>query len=308
MQSQTITDQLITIRDYIRYAASLMLKAEVFFGHGTDNAWDEAVQLVLLALNLPANADDRVLDARLTIDERERIFNMIDQRITTRKPLPYITQTAYFGGIPFKVTEAVLIPRSPVAEVIDQGFEPWIQENRITKVLDLCTGSGCIGILMALKYGEASVDLADISSDALAIAKQNVQSYQLQDRVQCIETDLFSNLVDKKYDIIISNPPYVSEASLNNLPKEYAHEPKLALVAGEAGLDVVIKILSQAYHYLSRDGFLIVEVGEARQALCEHFPKVPFTWLDFEQGGEGVFVLEYNDLKRLAHELEKQTA
>ena len=295
-----ISSHLRTIRDLIRWGASRMNEAGLHFGHGTDNAIDEAAALVLHTLHLPPDLHTEYLQARLTPSEKQAALRLLERRIAERKPAAYLTQRAWFMGLPFYVDERVLVPRSPLAELIERHFAPWLSDSRpIGDILDLGTGSGCIGIACAYAFPDARVDLADISADALDVARRNVAEHGLEDQVEVIQSDLFSALKGRHYDLIISNPPYVGLEELDNLPAEYHHEPRLGLAAGAEGLDVVMEILRQATDYLKRDGLLIVEVGASQYALCETFPDVPFTWLEFERGGQGVFLLNAAQLRRL---------
>lgn len=295
-QEQLVTD-LTTIRDFIRYSMSRFYACELFYGHGTDNAWDEAVQLVLGAVNLPWDTDPQVLDAKLTRDEKLRVLDFLQQRAEQRRPLPYIIGEAWYAGLPFTVDERVLIPRSPVQQLIAEAFSPWLPEKPVDRILDLCTGSGCIGIVCAYTFEEAEVDLADISADALEVADKNIQRHEMQDRVTAIESDLFSQLKGKRYDIIVSNPPYVDQADLSSMPAEYQHEPDLALGSGDDGLDITRRILAEAADYLTEDGLLVVEVGNSEVHLQQAFPQVPFTWIELAEGGNGVFLLTAADLQ-----------
>jgi ribosomal protein L3 glutamine methyltransferase len=281
-------DDLHTIRDYIRFATSRF--------HGTDNAWDEAVALILYCLHLPHDINPKVVEARLTQEERKKILDLIDLRIDKKIPAPYLTHEAWFSGLAYYVDERVLIPRSPIAELIENQFQPWINPDRVHSILDLCTGSACIAITCAKNFPGAEVDASDISSDALAVAKINVLRHGVEDQVNLIESDLFSQLPKKKYDIIVSNPPYVSTEEMLALPQEFLHEPKLGLESGKQGLDAAIQILRQAKNHLHEDGILIVEVGNSEHALADAFPNIPFTWLEFERGGGGVFVLTAQQL------------
>lgn len=288
--------ELFTIRDWLRFAVSRFEEAEVFFGHGTDNPWDEAVQLVLRSLHLPLENNTIFLDARLTSQERRLLGERIERRVVQRVPTAYLVREAWFMGLPFTVDERVLIPRSPMAELLEAGLEPWLGGQSAARILDLCTGSGCIGIAAAYVFAEAEVELADISADALAVARTNIQRHALDGRVKTVESDLFAAL-DGRYDIILSNPPYVDAADLAAMPAEFRHEPVLGLEAGDDGLDLAHRILAEAPNFLSENGLLIVEVGNSWPALEAAYPELPFTWVEFEQGGGGVFVLSARDLK-----------
>ena len=297
MNTETVQHTLHTIRDYIRWGASRMNEAGIYFGHGTDNAIDEAAALVLHALHLPPDLHENYLQASLTNSEKAAVLALLQRRIQERKPAAYLTHKAWFMGLPFYVDERVLVPRSPLAELIHSRFQPWLNEpDAVERVLDLCTGSGCIGIACAYAFPEADVTLSDISADALAVAQRNIDEHNLAERVQTVESDLFAALGAERYDIIISNPPYVSEDEMQDLATEYHHEPRLGLAAGEQGLDCVIRILQQALDHLNPQGLLIVEVGNSQYALSEVFPELPFTWLAFEHGGDGVFLLSAEQL------------
>lgn len=295
---QTAATELYTIRDYIRWAATLFASHPLFYGHGTDNAWDEAISLVLPSLQIPYEQLETVLDARLTLEEKQRLLQLIQQRCEQRIPVPYLTHQANFAGLTFYIDERALIPRSPIAELIEQKFSPWIAEEQIHRVLDLCTGSGCIAIAAAwhLDNPDILVDAVDISSDALAVAEKNVTQFQLEAQVELIQSDLFTQLHGRRYDVIVSNPPYVDAAEMAALPAEYNAEPPLALAAGDDGLAIVHQILAQAPNYLTDHGILIVEVGASAEALIAAYPDLPFIWLDFERGGEGIFLLHKADL------------
>lgn len=291
--------ELYTLRDMLRWIVSQFYAANLFFGHGTDNAWDEAVAIVLYALHLPPDITSQILDARLTTNERRKIVRLVLRRIKERIPSAYITHEAWFAGLPFFVDERVLIPRSPIAELIEQHFSPWIADEQISRILDLGTGSGCIAIACALTFPEVKVDAADVSPAALEVAKLNVDKHNVGEQIRLVQSDLFAELQHEKYDIIISNPPYVSTQEVAELPEEYHHEPILGLVAGKEGLDFAIKILNEAAKHLTDNGILIVEVGNSEHSLVEKYPQIPFTWLEFQRGGGGVFLLTKKQLASL---------
>ena len=296
-QNEAALKQLKTIRDFIRLGASRMNKADLFFGHGTDNSWDEAVQIVLYAAGMPWNADPEVLSARLLESEKQEVLRLFDARIEQRIPVPYLIGEAYFCGMPFFVDQRVLIPRSPVAGLIEEGFQPWLGDVAVERVLDLCTGSGCIGIACAQYFEMAEVDLVDLSVDALEVCQKNINRYELQERVRAIQSDLFAE-VNQRYQLIVSNPPYVNRDDLTSMPKEYHHEPALALGSGVDGLEITRQILRQASEYLTEDGILVVEVGNSEVALQQQYPEVPFIWLDLPNGGNGVFLLSADTLQQ----------
>lgn len=289
-QKHDVCSDLISIRDYIRWGASQFNAAGLFFGHGTDNAWDEALQLVLHGLHLSLPLNSEVLDARLTLSERKDVITLLRRRMDDRVPAAYLTGTAWFAGLPFKVDERVLVPRSPIAELIEDQFAPWLLRQP-EYILDLCTGSGCIGIACAYVFPEAAVDLSDISVDALAVAQRNIDIHEVGHRVRAIESDLFSELAELRYDLIVSNPPYVDAEDLAEMPAEYRAEPALGLASGVDGLDFTRRLLREALNHLTEEGVLIVEVGNSCVALEEAFPELPFTWLEFRRGGHGVFLL-----------------
>jgi len=293
-----INDELFTIRDFIRWGVSEFNAAKLYFGHGTDNAWDEAEQLVLHAINLTPPLSDEWLSSRLTSGERERVLNNLQRRIDERIPAAYITGQAWFAGLPFTVDDRVLVPRSPIGELIQKRFDPWLV-NEPAQILDLCTGSGCIGIACAYAFPNSEVQLSDISFDALAVAEENIQQHNLEDRVFAMQSDLFANLVGQKFDLIVSNPPYVDADDLASMPPEYHAEPAIGLGSGYDGLDFTRRLLNEACDYLTEDGVLIVEVGNSWLALEEAYPNTPFTWIEFERGGHGVFMLRKADLLNL---------
>jgi len=282
--------RLRTLRDYIRWAVSRFQAEQLFFGHGTDNAWDEARQLVLGALHLPWEMADSYLDCRLEDDERVHLQDLLQRRIEQRVPTAYLLGQAWFCGLPFIVDERVLIPRSPIGELIDRRFEPWLAQAP-ARVLDLCTGSGCIGIACAYEFLEAEVVLADLSFEALEVANRNIEHHGLEDRVYTVQSDGFDGLPKQRFDLILSNPPYVDAEDIADMPNEFHHEPALALACGEDGLDLVRRILAQAADHLTETGTLIVEVGNSQVHVEALYPEVEFTWLEFARGGHGVFLL-----------------
>lgn len=288
-------DDLHTVRDYLRYVSSRFAASPLFFGHGTDNVWDEAVQLVMRSLHLPLENNKLFLDARLTQEERALILDRTEKRINQRIPLAYLLGEAWFMGMPFHVDERVLVPRSPIGELLQSELQPWLGDKAVYRVLDLCTGSGCIGIAAATVFEEAEVDLSDISAEALAVAESNIAYHEVGDRVRAVQSDVFENL-QGRYDVILSNPPYVDAEDMASMPEEFGHEPELGLAAGDDGLDIAHRILDKAADYLTPGGLLIVEVGNSWVALDEAYPDLPFTWLEFQQGGDGVFLLMAEDL------------
>lgn len=282
--------QLQTARDWVRWGMSRFAQAQLYFGHGTDNPLDEALSLTLHALHLSHDLPESYLDTRLTHDERLAVLELLRRRFEERIPAAYLTHEAWFAGLPFYVDERVLVPRSPIAELIEGSFEPWLVPP-VRRVLDLCTGSGCIAIACAYAFPEARVDATDVSDAALAVAQRNVEQHGLAERVALVQSDLFAGLAGRRYELIVSNPPYVAAEELTALPAEYGHEPQLGFAAGDQGLDLVVPMLAAAADHLEPDGILVIEVGSAQPALTARFPEVPFLWLEFERGGEGVFLL-----------------
>lgn len=288
---------LETLRDWLRFAVSRFNQAKLFFGHGSDDPYDEAAYLILHTLHLPPDQLEPFLDARLTENERAEVLNIIQRRVEQRVPAAYLTHEAFLGDFKFYVDERVIVPRSFIAELLREQLKPWIAEpEEIGSVLDMCTGSGCLAILAAYAFPNARVDAVDLSPDALAVAERNVGDYALQDQIELIESDLFTSLDGRTYDLIISNPPYVNAESVAELPREYLHEPKLSLGSGEDGLDATRVILAHAAEHLTDNGILIVEIGHNREALEAAYPNLPFTWLEVSAGDEHVFMLHRNDL------------
>jgi ribosomal protein L3 glutamine methyltransferase len=293
----TPTHDLETVRDWVRYAVSRFTAGGLFFGHGMASAYDEAVYLVMHTLHLPLDRLDSFLEARLTQAERAELFGIVERRVNERTPAAYLTREAWLGEFRFYVDERVIIPRSYIAELLPGALEPWLLDPAsVQSALDLCTGSGCLAILLAHYFPNADVDAADISSDALAVAQRNVAEHGLQDRINLIRSDLLSNLTEKTYDLIISNPPYVTTMAMAELPAEYRHEPAIALAGGDDGLDAVRTILARAAPFLAPDGLLLVEVGDNRAATEAAFPRLPFTWLTTTANNESVFLLKRDDL------------
>jgi ribosomal protein L3 glutamine methyltransferase len=280
-----------TVRDLIRWAEERLGTAGVFFGHGTERALDEAAWLVGSGLGIAPGELDRHLRDRPNLAERAKIRALVEARVRTRKPAAYLLKEAWFAGLKFYVDERVLIPRSLTGEFILERFRPWVTPRRVRRALDLCTGSGCIAIALARAFPAARVDASDISLDALAVARINVERHGLTERVRLVHSNLFDALADERYDLIVSNPPYVGARELRRLPREYRHEPATALLAGEGGLAAVARILAQARAHLSAHGILVVEVGNSAALLRKRFPHVPFTWLTTASGDDSVFLL-----------------
>lgn len=287
--------QLTRLGDLLSLVENKFESSDLYYGHGTDNPWDDAVSIACYVLDIPPDSDASALELPVAEPQKNAILALAHERIQKRLPVPYLTHQAWFAGLKFYVDQRVIIPRSPFAELIDKDFNPWIGDKPVRRILDLCTGSGCIAIQAALMNPLAQVDAVDISQDALEVAKKNIQLHNCQEKVRLIHSDLFAGCEGQRYDIIISNPPYVPTLEMQNLPKEYHWEPSLALEAGNDGLDIVKRILKEAPNYLTENGLLLVEVGNAAEALQNQFPQVPFIWLEFENGGEGVFLLFAED-------------
>lgn len=293
---EQVLGEMHTVRDCLRWSVSTFLRAGLHFGHGTDNAWDEARWLVLGALGLPFDSPEWVLEARIATPERERLAHLLKRRVVERVPVAYLLGEAHFAGLRFEVDENVLVPRSPIAELIASGFEPWLGGMEPARILDLCCGSGCIGIAAGLQFTDAAVDLADISPAALAVARRNVALHGLEEQVRVVESDLFAGLGGECYDLVLCNPPYVDAAEMAALPAEFRHEPRLGLAAGEDGLDLVRRILREARAHLMEEGMLVLEVGASAPALEAAYPRLPVIWPDFERGGLGIALIRAADL------------
>ena len=287
---------LDSVTDFIRWGGTLFQKTDLFFGHGTDNAFDEAKTLVFFALNLSWQSPEYLFSSRLTNYEKEAVTELFRRRIESRKPAAYLTGEAWFAGLKFIVNESTLVPRSPIAELIAQDYRPWVEPEEVTHILDMCTGSGCIGIASLQACPNAIVDLVDLSEDALKVAQQNIEKFQLQDVATAIKSDLFSNLANKKYDLIVSNPPYVDKIEMDALPEEFKQEPRMGLEAGKDGLDLVRIMLAEAAEYLNENGTLIIEVGVSQYFMEQVYPELPLFWFEFENGGEGVFAIQKSEL------------
>lgn len=297
MQFNQIHEELFTIRDWIRFTVSRFEEAGLFFGHGTDNAYDEAVWLVMRALHLPMDTLENFLDASLTLVERKHLAHLIERRITERVPTAYLLREAWLRGFKFYVDERVIVPRSFIAELLDDGLLPWIDyPEMVESAADICTGSGCLGILLANAFPDAQIDVVDISPDALAVCNINIANYGLQYRINAVQSDMFSALQGRTYDLIISNPPYVDAPSMAELPVEYRNEPQIALGSGADGLDHTHTLLTQAASYLNQGGILVVEIGHNRDVLMDAYPDVPFTWLEVAAGDQFVFLVTREQL------------
>jgi ribosomal protein L3 glutamine methyltransferase len=291
------TSELHSLRDWLRYAVSTFTEANLTFGHGSANAYDEAAYLVLHTLHLPLDTLEPFMDAKLTAQEKITLLDILQRRVEQRVPAAYLTHEAWLGEFKFYVDERVIVPRSFIAELLHERLFPWVADaDNTTSVLDLCTGSGCLAILAAHAFPNAQVDAVDLSPEALEVAQRNVIDYQAHNQVNLIQSDLFEQLSGKQYDIIISNPPYVDAESVAALPTEYLHEPALALGSGKDGLDATREILKHAAEHLTPHGILIVEIGHNRDVLEAAYPNLPFTWLDVSAGDQFVFLLHRNDL------------
>lgn len=307
MHHPRLSEELHTIRDWLRFTVSQFEESDIFFGHGTDNSYDEAVWLVMSALHLPHDTLHNFMDAVITEQERKHLAHLIEQRVTNRTPTAYLVREAWLRGFKFYVDERVIVPRSFIAELLDfneegeHGLQPWIEHPElINSAADICTGSGCLGILLANAFPDATIDVVDISTDAIAVCNINIANYDLQDQITAIQSDMFTALSGKKYDLIISNPPYVDAPSMAKLPTEYRNEPQIALGSGDAGLDHTHTILREAAKHLNDEGILVVEIGHNRDALEAAYPEVAFTWLEVAAGNQYVFLLTKEQLTQLA--------
>ncbi len=298
LAQQEAIAELHTVMDWIRWGTSRFHEANLAHGHGIDSAWDEAVALVMHAIHFPPEVPATLGNARLTTRERQEVVALLQRRIKERRPAAYLIGEAWFAGQPFLVDERVLIPRSPIAEWIEKGFSPWLADREVRGILDIGTGSGCIAIACAQAFPTASVDAVDLSEDALAVAALNVARYGLEEQVSLYRSDVYTALEGSRYDLIVTNPPYVPTAEVAELPAEYHHEPVLGLAAGVDGLAVALRILQGAARHLTNDGILVMEVGDSDQTLADRLPQVPFLWLDFQRGGGGVLLLTADQLIR----------
>lgn len=297
----SVTNQLHTIADYCRYGATLFNQAELFYGHGSDNAFSDAYTLVMYALSLPVEVNSSLMNCRLIESEKEEILALFNRRVEEQIPVAYITNIAYFAQLPFYVDERVLIPRSPIGELIESHFSPYITDEKAPKrILDLCTGSGCIAIACASYFADAEVDAVDLSVDALNVAQINIENHGVSEQVIPIQSDVFSGVEGQSYDLIVTNPPYVDQYDIDTLPAEYLHEPEMGLGCGVDGLDIVRKILAQSAEHLNDEGLLFCEVGNSEVHVKALYPDVPFIWLTFERGGHGVFMLTKAQLVEFA--------
>ena len=284
----TVERGLTAVHDYFE-------QHDLYYGHGTDNAWDEAVALMCAVMQFPPDVSDAVLTKSISCEQREQLVKLAQQRVEQRIPLAYLCQQAWFMGLPFYVDERVLIPRSPFAELIVNRFSPWVRADEVTRILEVGTGSGCMAIAAAKQFPNAKVVATDLSLDALQVAQKNAQQHQVLDQVTLLQSDVYTQ-VQGQYDIIMSNPPYVGAVEMQTLPEEYRHEPKGALEALDNGLDIVTSLLTQAVTYLAPGGILVVEVGNSEPLVQQRYPKLPLVWLEFEHGGFGVFLVTKEQL------------
>ena len=299
-QYNSLHNEIFTLRDWLRFTVSHFENSDIFFGHGTDNAYDEAVWLLMSALHLPLDTLDNFLDARITESERKHLAQLVQQRIENHTPTAYLVKEAWLKGFKFYVDERVIVPRSFIAELLENSLAPWIEyPEMVESAADICTGSGCLGVLLANAFPNAAIDVVDISPEAIEVANINIANYGLQGQITAIQSDMFTALKGKSYDLIVSNPPYVDAPSMAQLPQEYRNEPQLALGSGEAGLDHTHTILREAANYLNDGGLLVVEIGHNREALLAAYPNVQFVWLEVESGDEFVFLLSKEQLSAI---------
>lgn len=296
INTQQLTAELTTLTDFMRWGASQFVKSNLSYTHGLSSPIDESVYLVLRTLNLPVDTPEIYWQGKLTSDEKQAILKTLLKRIEEKVPAAYLMQEGWFAGLQFYIDERVLVPRSPIAELVEAQFTPWVNPDEVDSVLDLCTGSGCIGIACAYAFPQATIDLADISEDAIEVAQINIEQHDAMHRVSAVQSNLFENLKGKTYDIIVSNPPYVDAEDIGSMADEFQHEPELGLSSGNDGLDCTRNILQHAANHLNDDGILVIEVGNSQYALVEEFPHLPFEWVDFERGGDGVFILSKDQL------------
>lgn len=295
-----VAHELHSIQDFLRWTYSVFNRADIYYGHGYDNAWDESLQLVLGGLQLPLDLPTELFQSRLTPSEKKTLVQLVLARIQQRVPVAYLTHSAWFCGHEFYVDERTIIPRSPISALIQDRFEGLLDAVP-QRILDLCTGSGCIAIACAYAFPEAEVDAVDLSFDALNVAEINIERHQLAHRVFPIQSDLFANIAGQKYDLIVTNPPYVDEEDLAEMPEEFHFEPEPALGSGMDGLDITKQILKLAPNYLTENGLLVCEVGNSMVSLIEQYPEVPFKWVELKNGGLGVFALRYKELVKYHH-------
>ena len=299
--SDDVPNNLQTIKDFLRWTYSNFNRSDIYYGHGQNNAWDESLHLVLTGLELPMDLPNDLFDTRLTLSEKQLLVGLVTERLAKRVPVAYLVNSAWFCGLEFYVDERVIVPRSPISALIEERFQGLLHSNP-KRILDLCTGSGCIAIACANVFPDAEVDAVDLSFDALNVAEMNIERHAMQDRVFPLQSDLFNNLIGDKYDLIVTNPPYVDLEDLSDMPEEFHFEPEIALGSGYDGLDITKQILTHAADYLNDNGVLVCEVGNSMVHLIEQYPEMPFNWVELKNGGLGVFALtkaqleEYREL------------
>ncbi|NMP32999.1 50S ribosomal protein L3 N(5)-glutamine methyltransferase [Thalassotalea sp. M1531] len=306
MTASSLIEQLTTIEDWVRWSASEFNRADLYFGHGTDNAWDEAVNLVMFSLALPEELFIKAKSTKILEEEKEDIYEIIRRRVEEQLPAAYLTNQAYFAGLSFYVDDRVLVPRSPIAELISDKFSPYLRHTPPKRILDLCTGSGCIAIACAYAFPDAEIDALDLSLDALNVAQINIEGHGLLEQVIPIQSDLFSSVPQEKYDLIVTNPPYVDQEDVDSLPVEYTHEPEIGLGSGHDGLDITREILAKAASHLTEQGILVCEVGNSQIHIEATYPEIPFHWVEFKKGGHGVFILTKAQLTQFQEVFNQQ--